>query len=261
MRIFNCIVLVFLLMALASSAQTDSLVKGTSNGIPDRTDTIRSTQLHPLRLIIPATLITYGVIARQSGALRNLNNNLSDDLWTRHHHSKTPIDNYLQWSPAVALLGLQLAGIKGQDKFADLSIKYGMSFLLNTALTEMIKKSWKEWRPDSSNQYSFPSGHTSNAFMAAELLRLEYRNVSPWYGVAGYAAAAATGFLRMYNNKHWFSDVVAGAGVGILSTDIVWWTYPVLKRWAVGKGKDVSTMIVPYYTPYTGAGLCLAHHF
>jgi membrane-associated phospholipid phosphatase len=90
-------------------------------------------------------------------------------------------------------------------------------------------------------------------------MRQEYKDVSPWYGVAGYAMAAATGYLRMYNNKHWLSDVVAGAGVGIMSAKLVYWIYPVIKR-KLFKDKDVTTMVMPTYQD--GAiGLGLVHHF
>ena len=68
----------------------------------------------------------------------------------------------------------------------------------------------------------------------------------PWIGVAGYAVAAGTGFLRMYNNKHWLNDVIAGAGVGILSTRLSYWLYPKLKNTFLNKGKS-STAIMPTY--------------
>ena len=44
----------------------------------------------------------------------------------------------------------------------------------------------------------------------------EYKDVSVWYGISGYIVATGTGFFRIYNNKHWLTDVAAGAGIGIL---------------------------------------------
>jgi len=77
-------------------------------------------------------------------------------------------------------------------------------------------------------------------------MRLEYQDVSPWYGIAGYAAATATGVLRMYNNKHWFNDVVAGAGFGIASTRLAYWLYPKIQHSLFG-GKSMSSVLMPTY--------------
>ena len=94
----------------------------------------------------------------------------------------------------------------------------------------VTKNLTKVERPDGSARNSFPSGHTATAFMGAELLRREYWNVSPWIGIAGYAVAAGTGFFRIYNNRHWLTDVLAGAGVGILSVQAAYWLYPAISK-------------------------------
>ena len=75
-------------------------------------------------------------------------------------------------------------------------------------------------RPDGRGLNSFPSGHTFTAFVGAEMLRLEYGQEYPAIAVAGYAVATLTGALRIYNNRHWASDVLAGASVGILSVQL-----------------------------------------
>jgi membrane-associated phospholipid phosphatase len=134
-----------------------------------------------------------------------------------------------------------------------------MSVLLGGGIVKPAKRLTGVMRPDSSNRLSFPSGHTAQAFIAAEFMRQEYRDVSPWYGVAAYTMAISTGFLRMYNNHHWLNDVIAGAGVGILSTRLSYWLYPKLKNTLV-KDKRSSTLIMPMYQ--NGAvGLGMVHHF
>jgi len=95
---------------------------------------------------------------------------------------------------------------------------------------QTIKKITKVQRPEGFGTNAFPSGHTATAFAGAEFLHQEYRDISPWYGIAGYAAATTTGILRMYNNKHWFRDVVAGAGFGILATDAAYYLEPVIAK-------------------------------
>lgn len=69
------------------------------------------------------------------------------------------------------------------------------------------------------NYQSFPSGHTVAAFAAAASVSAE---ASRWYPAATYfvigpllyGGAAAVGMSRMYNNRHWASDVIMGAAIG-----------------------------------------------
>jgi hypothetical protein len=62
---------------------------------------------------------------------------------------------------------------------------------------------------------SFPSGHTTVAFAAATVFAMEYKN-TPWVPVVSYSAAGLIGASRITENKHWFTDVVAGAALGYL---------------------------------------------
>ena len=103
------------------------------------------------------------------------------------------------------------------------------SLIMGSTVTAMKKLTTIE-RPDGSNKLSFPSGSTAIAFMGAEFLYQEYKEVSIWYGISGYLVATGTGFLRLHNNKHWFTDVVGGAGIGILSTKIAYWIHPLVKK-------------------------------
>lgn len=108
----------------------------------------------------------------------------------------------------------------------------------------------KEMRPGGTAVTSFPSGHSAEVFASAELLRREYKDISPWYGVADYTMAAATGYLRMYNNKHWLSDVCAGAGIGILSTDVAYWLYPKIFK-TNNYEHSKKSIVVPTYSNHT----------
>jgi membrane-associated phospholipid phosphatase len=66
---------------------------------------------------------------------------------------------------------------------------------------------------------AFPSGHTTMAFALAVALADEIRR--PWTSIALCAAAAGTGWSRVNDNKHWLSDVVAGAALGATSAQLV----------------------------------------
>jgi len=95
---------------------------------------------------------------------------------------------------------------------------------------ETLKKSTHELRPDGSDYFSFPSGHTATAFMGAEMLYQEYKDVSIWYGISGYIIASGTGAFRVYNDRHWLTDIAAGAGIGILSTKAAYWLFPTINK-------------------------------
>ena len=209
---------------------------------------IVSKPLSARSIIIPSAMIAYGAFALSNKDLKNLNLSIRKEVWVdRHTSKKLSLDNFSLIAPAVAVYGLNIAGIKGKNNFVDRSILYTMSNLIGQYLiVSNVKKLSKVIRPDSSNYLSFPSGHSAQAFISAEFLRQEYKHISPWYGIAGYAVATGTGFLRMYNNKHWFNDVIAGAGIGILSTRLSYWLYPKLKNSFLRKFGG-NTMVVPTY--------------
>jgi hypothetical protein len=95
------------------------------------------------------------------------------------------------------------------------------SYAIMAGLVNGIKYTAKEMRPDGSTANSWPSGHTATSFVGATLLHKEYGLTrSPWWSVAGYGVATATGVMRVLNNRHWISDVMSGAGIGIMSTEV-----------------------------------------
>jgi hypothetical protein len=191
-------------------------------------------------------MVAYGYTATHENKLNKWNLKAKEEIYTEPQPSKTSIDNYLVFAPQLAVYGLNAMGIKGKNNFRDRTILFGMSQLITSAIVFPVKSFSAETRPDGSNNFSFPSGHTATAFANAEFMRQEYKDVSPWYGVAGYAVAATTGYLRMYNNKHWLGDVVAGAGIGIMSTKLAYWIYPTIKK-KIFKDKDVHTVVMPTY--------------
>ena len=134
---------------------------------------------------------------------------------------KTGIDDYLQFFGPAMTVGLKLGGYEGRSDWPRLLASAGMSYLIMAGLVNGIKYTAKEMRPDGSTANSWPSGHTATAFVGATLLHKEYGLTrSPWWSVAGYGVATATGVMRVLNNRHWISDVMSGAGLGILSGEL-----------------------------------------
>ena len=134
---------------------------------------------------------------------------------------KTGIDDYTQFFGPVMTVGLKLAGYEGRSDWPRLLASAGMSYALMAVMVNGIKYTAKEMRPDGSSANSWPSGHTATAFVGATMLHKEYGLTrSPWWSVAGYGVATATGVMRVLNNRHWISDVMSGAGIGILSAEL-----------------------------------------
>ena len=227
----------------------DSIPVSISDSIKTELKTpIASKPLSFRSVAIPAAMVAYGAFTFANKDLKNLNLAVRKGVWENRDnaHKEFPLDNFSLVAPAVAVYALNLAGVKGKHNLVDRSILFGMSNLIGHGIVSSTKRLSGVIRPDSSNRLSFPSGHTSQAFISAEFLRQEYKDVSPWIGVAGYAVAAGTGFLRMYNNRHWLNDVIAGAGVGILSTRLSYWLYPKLKKTFLN-GRKSNTVIMPTY--------------
>ena len=134
---------------------------------------------------------------------------------------KTGIDDYTQYFGPAMTVGLKLGGYEGRSDWSRLLASAAMSYGIMAGLVNGIKYTAKEMRPDGSQANSWPSGHTATSFVGATLLHKEYGLTrSPWFSVAGYGVATATGVMRVLNNRHWISDVMSGAGIGIMSTEL-----------------------------------------
>jgi len=221
----------------------------------DSTSVTESCKLKPTKLIIAGSLVGIGIIGLESDWLKYQNREVRDELQENIDH-RVSIDDITQFAPAVTMYGLGMSGLKGKHSILDQTIILGTAYALMGLSVNTLKYSTKVMRPDGSSVNSFPSGHTATAFVGAEMLRREYWDVSPWIGITGYVIATGTGFLRMYNNRHWLTDVIAGAGIGILSVDASYWLYPKLSKMLFKKRKNNTISVSPYYT-LGGGGMTL----
>lgn len=218
------------------------------------------------QLIAPVTLVGVGLIGNQIDAVKKFDFGLRGSQMP--HHNGFVYEDVLQYVPVAALYGLKVAGVQSKHSYIDMTSLVVGSYCVMGASVLLLKKVAKVERPNGLDTKSFPSGHSARAFMGAELLRLEYKDVSPWIGYAGYAAATVTALARVGHWDHWVTDVVAGAGIGILSTKVAYWVAPHLQRalfgkWIERKGlnsKEFSFMGAPYYNG-EHAGFALAMSF
>ena len=162
-----------------------------------------------------------GIIAKSEK--KSFRQNTKDNKHTLLTDFKTGIDDYTQFFGPAMTTGLKLAGVEGRSDWGRYLASAAMSYAFMAGFVNSIKYSAKEMRPDGSTRNSWPSGHTATAFVGATILHKEYGLTrSPWYSVAGYGVATATGVMRVLNNRHWVSDVLSGAGIGIMSGELAY---------------------------------------
>jgi len=217
----------------------------TYNMVFSQNDTVKnhhSFLLSSWAYVVPSVMISYGIATRFSSTLQKFDKTL-DDMISQNFQRRYTLDDYIQYVPYLGIYGLDLCGIKAKHHFKDRTLVLANSIIICTAATQLTKQLSNVTRPDGSNNHSFPSGHTATAFLGAHILFREYNDISPWIGVAGYGIALTTGSMRMINRKHWFSDVVTGAGVGIISVELSYLMLPVWQK--IFKIKPpVNTLII-----------------
>lgn len=180
-------------------------------------------------VIMPTALIGVGTLGFIE-PLKHTHYEVQDylDSWRGDH--RTSVDDYLQYVPLASLYGLSLLGADAKHGYIDRTLELAVAYGAVGVIVNGIKYTVRKPRPDGTSHNSFPSGHTATCFMGAELVRIEYADDAPWIAVGAYALATTVGVLRVYNNRHWFTDVFAGAGVGILSARIGYWMLPYTRR-------------------------------
>ena len=205
--------------------RTDSIPLSVFQTSIDQKTKNRDKQTLSLRsVIVPSAMIAYGAFTFTNRDLKKLNLSIRSKLWEdRNDGNGKPfrLDNFTLVAPAVAVYALNIAGVKGKNNLVDASLIYGMSHLIGQMLiVNNVKKLTDIMRPDSSNRLSFPSGHTAQAFLAAHFFQKEYGRQYPWAAVGMYTIASGIAVSRVLNNRHWASDVFAGAGIGMASVEL-----------------------------------------
>ncbi len=179
------------------------------------------SQVHPLlphkwyqitSVTVPLAITSLATIPGKT-RFTNLRNDYVPDF-------RYTYDDYLQYAPAAVMLGLKACGYKSRSSWGRMLTSDAFSIVLMAGVVNGIKYTADVQRPDSKATNSFPSGHTATAFMTATMLHKEYGERSPWFSVGAYTVATATGVSRLLNNRHYISDVLMGAGIGILSTEL-----------------------------------------
>ncbi len=212
--------LLFLLLWMVSAAGKHLQAQSLSS-LPTADSTIRlsAPSLSPRRIsLIPAisTLSLIGGISRIE-----LDNRAYQARHTFIPEFRYHYDDFLQFLPYMLQIGMHACGYSGRcHSWQEMLAADAGGGLIMAATVLMVKQLVGRERPDGSAHNSFPSGHTATAFLGAELFDLEYGHLYPRLSLLNYGVAAVTGISRVLNNRHWASDVMVGAGVGIFSAHL-----------------------------------------
>lgn len=254
----NILLLIFLTMlpiqALCAVTGLDPIeISSREIDISSVNDTLFE-KFNSKQLIVPGIFMVSGLV----GAIdynNGLNRSVNDAFNDLSNGKTCKIDDYLRFLPSASHLVLGSIGVKSKHNFKERLLISATSHAAMLIMGYGSKFIIKEQRPDLSNNHSFPSGHVALAFTGAELLRQEYGTI---YGIAGYTVASTVAFLRLYNNKHWFNDVVIGAGIGILSARIGYWLLPFERKFFKINNKNSKSSTIAITPAYNVAEKALS---
>jgi hypothetical protein len=148
------------------------------------------------QIFITLIFICFGIFTQQTCIAENSTEKMGDDL---------------QLLILVSGLGSTIFYEEGNEG----TLQFFKSFAVSQLATEGLKASIDKRRPNGNCCNSFPSGHSSKAFMGASFI---YKRYGWEYAIPAYIAATYVGYSRTDADKHYVEDVVAGAFIGMLSS-------------------------------------------
>jgi membrane-associated phospholipid phosphatase len=232
--------LLFSLFIVIGNAQSNDTISSIKN----------QDKISYKKFIIPAALITAGTLMLNTNLNKDLQANARNFFGNNFH---TSTDNYLQFVPVAQIYLGKYLGFKPKNDFQHQTINIAIANAIMGTAVFALKYAVGEERPDHSNSFSYPSGHTATAFTNAALLFYEYKDSNLWYASSGFFFATATGAIRIANNKHYTSDVLAGAGIGMATGIIVSYWNP-FKSMTFGKSKKTTAFVYPQIGNQIGMG-------
>lgn len=203
--------------------------------------------------ILPATLIGLGIAAN--------NTSFKEEVQKSIPRTDTDIDDYLQFAPIALMYSSYLWDSEHRNNIGVQSAYWGVSQGISHAAVWLTKWLVDSERPNGTNNRSMPSAHTANAFVNATVLYEEFKNHNLWMAYSGYLMATAVGLLRITNNAHWISDVLVGAGIGILATKLVYlWDFRRSKK-SDGDARENKAVEMPIALSYSQGGYLVSYTF
>lgn len=222
--------LVFIYSITQSVAQIDTVYKNKKVGA------------YVKQSIAPVALIGLGLYMKLNKTSFN-DLSIKNSVVSSNLNFHTSADDYLRFAAVPFIFGLDFLGVKGKTDYKNRAVLFIKAEAIMIVSTGLLKRATQVIRPDGSDDHSFPSGHSAQAFLAAAMIQKEFGSKSIWYPIAAYAVASSVGALRIVNNKHYTSDVLVGAGIGILSVQLAYWTHQY--KW------NKQVVVMPTYSSRT----------
>ena len=211
----NCFTSVYTInyFTVDSTARKTPIRYLISRKTPEKIDRFTNNKWFQMTYISVPLIVSGSLVEMKKEPFYNLRNEYAPSF----HYG---YDDYLQYVPIFALVGMKAGGVESRSSWGRMLVSDAFSAALMATTVNVMKHYIDSRRPDGSALNSFPSGHSATAFMAATMFHKEYGVRSPWYSIGAYTIATATSVSRLLNNRHWVSDVLTGAGIGILTTEL-----------------------------------------
>ncbi|HYM94021.1 MAG TPA: phosphatase PAP2 family protein [Chitinophagaceae bacterium] len=185
--------------------------------------------LKPAAFIIPGTFLVYAGLKPFVSGIQKLDDTIYSNIKTNHPGFHTNAEDYLMWAPSASIYLLDAFKVKTKHNFKEHLILDAGSILITGGLGYAMRLITRNIDAYANHNTKFPSGHTANAFRGAEIFHQELKDYNPLLSYSGYLVATTVGVLRIYNRDHLLTEVLAGAGLGILSAKLTYWIFDKIK--------------------------------
>ena len=219
------ILLVFIYYGEVLSAQSITATNQPGRDSSVYEKEITSHYLKPTALIVPGTFLVYAGLKPIIHGIKKLDDTIYANVKANHPDFHTNAEDYLMWAPSASIYMLDAFNVKTQHTFKEHLIIDAGSIVITGGIGYAMRLVSRHIEVYQTHGTDFPSGHTANAFRGAELLHQELKDNNKLISYSGYVAATAVGVLRILNKDHLLTEVLAGAGLGILSTKLTYWIF------------------------------------
>lgn len=222
------------LIAILALLHEDALAISTLDSIPTENGK-KARYFRPAAIIVPTTFLVYGCLKPVIPGIENLDTRIWEDIHENHPDFYTSADDYLQWVPSASIYLMDAFKVKTKHSFKEHLLIDAGSIIITGGAGFVMRKISGNIEAYNTHGTWFPSGHTANAFRGAEIVFQELKDTHRVLSYSGYLVASAVGVLRIYNKQHLLSEVLAGAGLGMLSTKLTYLVFDKAKAYKKSK--------------------------